>query len=355
MTIKPGRIGVNMGEPWWVVVSCYIHSLPKGENPNPDLVAAAVSFHQDPAFTETALFRARRAGNESPYIEVIAASCAVLELRLDDGLAHGLYAMNHAPEEARFGLAPVMHEAALASFKLKVALDLETQFESLKPPANTDYSGALARTIQDYEAMPKRSFANPIYVIDKLPVRDVTSAMESLMPADEEYGSGSKEAAASFRKDRRSDFSLPSGHYHLYRHGPTGKNVDFSAHCRFKDTDQDQTPFAKCIKIGLTEKGSKQMLISLVLSTNGVLVASGLQMPPCKLDVQQLLKDEFDLRMVAVGNRCELTVNGTTVFYGPILADERTRELNLLIQHVGVTGEWRDVSWRTAPAREEKR
>jgi hypothetical protein len=50
--------------------------------------------------------------------------------------------------------------------------------------------------------------------------------------------------------------------------------------------------------------------------------------------------------MTAVGKRCEIDVNQTRIFYGPILSPPHTRQMRLVIKAVGVKGVVSNVVWK---------
>ena len=71
------------------------------------------------------------------------------------------------------------------------------------------------------------------------------------------------------------------------------------------------------------------------------------------LDLSHQLSPEkpFKLQMTAVGDRVEVRVDGRRIFYGPLLADEPTRQLAVRLHLQGMTGSFNDIGWRTAVAR----
>lgn len=57
------------------------------------------------------------------------------------------------------------------------------------------------------------------------------------------------------------------------------------------------------------------------------------------------------IRMLIVGRRCQVLINGHTIFAGPVSEDEKDRKLGTLVHPVGVHAVAHGYTWRIAEER----
>lgn len=343
ITFDPGEIGITL-EHFWRPDVVYHNELADGEKPDPLILAAATVLLSDPELAETALLRAQQAGGNKPIINFFAAALATAEARFDDALAFGDQAIAHAVPDDKPIVADFLHTAALASFRLKYALDLEKSYAFLKPPQDSDEDGLLEKTIQhlgkvsDWPDSPADEFS-------KLATQDMATQMSSTATPDEQ-GAGTKVAATDIRQHDSTTFQAPDGSYNLYVLGPMGHNVQFTAHCHFQDTGSKHSEYDKCLELGLSPRGLHGESVDMEVIDSGQIKLRSRWNPDYTCNLGPAIIKGFNVTMTAVGKRCEIDVNQTRIFYGPILSPPHTRQMRLVIKAVGVKGVVSNVVWK---------
>jgi hypothetical protein len=343
VTVNTGEIGITL-EHFWRPDVVYHNELADGEKPDPLILAAATVLQSDPELAETALLHAQQVGGNQQAIDFLAAAIAMSEARFDDALAFGSQAIDHAAPDDKPIVADFLHTAALASFRLKYALDLEKSYAFLKPLQDSGDVGMLEKTIRrlgdipDWPDSPADEFA-------KLTTQDMAKQMTSTANPDEQ-GSGTNIAAGDIRQHDGTNFEAPDGTYHLYVLGPTGHNIQFTAHCHFQATDSKRGDWNKCIKFGLSPRGLKEQDLQMIITDEGRVEVEGPWNPPYAFHVDPAIAKGFNVTMTAVGQRCEIDVNKMRIFYGPFLSPPETRQVRLVIQAIGIKGAVGKVVWK---------
>ena len=345
-----GNIGVTANS-FFQLDRAYVLSLPPNEKPSDDVLVAIAEQSGNPIAAETALSHARAAGNKSPIIDFIQTLIDFNELRFDDAVAFGMQAMQEIPDDA-FRLAPCVHTAALATFHWKLAMDLEKRFpnEFIKTDPDDDSQSAIADAVGEFEKMPVDAMTNPIEAFTKLKFQDHSTKPNSPgMPTME----ASEFTAKSFRQNHSADFAAADGNYANIALGPAGKNVDFGITCHFKATGSRHGEYAKALLIGLVDKKTLESPCTLQIETSGTATLFGARHSALyDVNLLQVIKDDhrFKVHAAAVGNRCEIVIDGSRVYYGPELHEETTRNLVAFMKVVGVKGTFSELTWRTAGA-----
>jgi hypothetical protein len=343
ITFETGEIGITL-EHFWRPDVVYRNESPPGTTLDPLILAAAAVLQSDPELAETALLHAQQAGGDEQAINFLATAITTAEARFDDALAFGNLAIVHANNEDKPILADFLHTAALASFRLKYALDLEKSYAFLKPAGDSDYIGMLDKTIKklvdvpDWPNTPAEDFA-------KLTTQDMAKQMNSTANPDEQ-GSGTKVAAADIRQRGGTDFNAPADSYNLYVLGPVGHNVQFSCHCHFQDTGSQIGDYDKCVIIGLSPRGLKESALQIEIMDTGEVDVGGPWNPGYTCNLGPAIAKGFNVTMTAVGQRCEIDVNKARVFYGPILSPPETRQIRLMLKAIGVKGVFNNIVWK---------
>jgi PDZ domain len=343
VTFEPGEIGITL-EHFWRPDVVYRNELGVDEKTDPLILAAATVLQSDPELAETAIFHAQQAGGNQQVIFFLAAAIATAEARFDDALAFGNQAITNAAADDKPIVADFLHTAALGSFRLKYALDLEKSYAFLKPLQDSDYVGMLEKTIKQFGDIPNWP-DSPADEFAKLNTQDMAKRMTSTANPDEQ-GSGTKIAAGDIRQRDSTNFEAPDGTFNLFVLGPTGHNIQFTAHCHFQATDSKQSEWDKCVKFGLSPRGLNEQDLEIVVTDSGEIKVSGPWNPPYSCNLGPTVAKGFNVTMTAVGQRCEIDVNKMRIFYGPILSPPKTRQLRLVIQAIGIKGAVGKVVWK---------
>jgi hypothetical protein len=153
-------------------------------------------------------------------------------------------------------------------------------------------------------------------------------------------------------------FSSADGYYTMCICGPTATDFKFSARCHFAATDNGNSGYVKVVRVGASDNGSTVIQLELFLDGYADVTTEATDESSTevvRLNLTRLITGnrQFMLKMAVVGDRYEYMIDGRRVFYGPMpaLPSVDTRKLNLMIQTVGVTGEFTQVNWRTTAAR----
>jgi hypothetical protein len=307
------------------------------------VLVAAANFMDDPDLAETALLHAQQAGYDGRLFYTLAAKIAFQQFRFDDALAFGwhLVAARHPIGN---DLAVTLNQAALLDFKLEQSLDLASRFPNViheQPQVN--------QMAKDYRAMPADSGPNPIARLSHLKRNKVASFSPFVPAGDRDFTDGfSKWGADIFNHDQPVDLNIPSDHYNLYLFDPSFANVAVTVHFDLHDTDNENAENSKSVSVALFDTTVPQPQRRLPMNMVRVHVASCLEMGVEGFGLKnQLLwtppphipwHAKGTIRIVILHNRCEATLDGRRVFYGPVLASEATRRYGLSIQVIGMSG-----------------
>jgi hypothetical protein len=349
ITFNTGEIGITL-EHFWRPDVVYHNELSDGARPDPLILAAATVLQSDPELAETALLHAQQAGGDKQEINFLAAAIATSEARFDDAMAFANQAIDHAAPDDKPIVADFLHTAALASFHLKYALDLEKSYAFLKPPASSDDKGILEKTIRQLGDIPDWP-DSPADEFAKLATQDMTKKISAMAVGDEK-GAGTGQAAADIRASDRVSFDCPGDTYETFSYnlfvlGPTGHNVKFYGQCHFQSAEKKMTQWERCVRFGIAPRGSTAFeCLSVVITDAGAVHVHGPWNPECSCDLGPAIIKGFNVTMIAVGQRCEIDVNNNRVFYGPILAPTETRQLRLVFEAAGVKGALTNVVWK---------
>jgi hypothetical protein len=107
------------------------------------------------------------------------------------------------------------------------------------------------------------------------------------------------------------------------------------------------------VRFGLSLGGQKEMPISLGISSDGTVEIVGTNVPDFSYRLTRVYAQgkPFDVSIIVVGNRCEMDIAGIQAYRGPILEDEKSRQLCLLFDAVMAKGKLDQISWATSDAR----
>lgn len=307
------------------------------------VLVAAANFLDDPDLAETALLRAQQAGYDGRLLYPLAAKIAFQQFRYDDALAFGWHLISSGRSLGN-DLAVTLNQAALLDFKIEQSLELTRRF----PNVITEQS-AVEEMAKDYRAMPPDQSPNPIAQLPHLKRKKVATFMPFVPAGDQDFTDGfSKWAADLFNHEHKVDLDIPSDHYNLYLLNPSFANVAVTVHFDLYDTDDENAQNAKAVSFALFDTTAQQP--TRRLPPNSLRIG----LPACEeMSIEafglksQLLwttpphipwRSKGTLRMVILHNRCEASLDGRRIFYGPVVAPESSRKYGLWVQIIGMSG-----------------
>jgi hypothetical protein len=349
--VGPGEIEIKVADAW-LLEGQYLHELPTGVQPSDEVRIAARSVSSSPALAEAAMAHALRAGGPAtttPVALAVAAYALFNDARYDDALAYATAARPGLPVDCQTRLDQLIGDAALATFRFPLAVTVANRSPWYRPrvlPA--------AAEIDDYQARPhKVPMRNPVAA--GVEFTDRSGHLLNAAPDANNEAANSAAKIQSVAGNGTMPFDVADGKYTILECGPAGANVDFSAKCHFRITDLGHSGYPKVVRIGVTDGAGGTTLKELELYADGQADVVADDVPHAQLDLRRFIARgaPFDVRMTVVGDRYEVVIDGRRVFYGPMpsLAAEADRNLDLVVQCVGVTGELADLHWRTAGPR----
>jgi hypothetical protein len=345
--MNPGPLGIEITDTW-LLEGEYLRDLPAGVAPMDDLRVAARSIVHDPALAESALARARRIGGPAstgPAVDAIAAIALFEDDWFDAALAYATAAKAKLPQDCSNRFDELIAVSALATFRPAIADTIEGH--------GSDHFHQLISNAMDvanaFQLRP-HTVPQPNPCAANLPFVDQTHNVVAL-PA-EALGVINSDDTGSIRNSGSLPFSAPDAHYTSLECGPGDANVDFSAQCHFAASDNGNSQFDKVVRIGVAYRGARMKQFELYL--RGFAVESrDSDSPEAQVSISRLIAGDrkFNIRMTVVGDRCELDIDGRRIFYGPMPAElaDMDPKLTLVMQTVGVTGEFTNIHWRTFP------
>jgi hypothetical protein len=327
----------------WRPADAYARSAQHDARWDDQMFVAATSFHEDPDLAEMALCRAQKAGYDGSLLLPLATKIAFRQIRFDDCLAFGwqLIVQNRGVGK---DLAGMLHEAALLNFKLDQAMELARRF-----PNVIDQDPAVAEAAKAYRAFPSDKSPNPVAMLPKLH-RTVVETFSPFIPDGQFKGTAdvTKWAANEFNKNRVMDLVIPTNHQMPYTLKPAFANVAMTVKFDLHETDDDPGDYAKCIRVGLFNTSVEQPPYSMPSDSIQIMVteteetvidAFGMEKQTVRNRPPHLPdRCRGTLQFVILHHRCEVTLDGRRVYYGPVLADEATRKYGLWMQTVGMSG-----------------
>lgn len=307
------------------------------------VLVAAANFMDDPDLAETALLHAQRAGYDGRLLYPLAAKIAFQQFRFNDALAFGWHLLaTHRP--VGNDLLVTLNQAAVLDFKLEQSLDLASRF-----PNVVNKQPRVVQMAEGYRAMPADNGPNPIARLPHLKRNKVASFSPFLPPGEGDLSDGlSKWAVEGFSHDHSVELNVPTEHDNRFVFGPSFANVAASVKFDLHDTDSQLSDALKLISVELFDTSAPQRERDAPKHAMRVHIVSCMEM-----DVEAFgLRNELlwtapphipwhckgTLRIVILHNRCEATLDGRRVFYGPVLAPEASRRYGISIVVNGLSG-----------------
>lgn len=326
----------------WRPDQAYARSAERDPRWDDAMLVAGATFRDDPDLAETALQHAQQAGYEGRMLLPLAARIAFAECRFADCLAFGwqvLIKRGSVGEE----LALILYKAALLDFKLDQAIELAQKY-----PGAIENPEPIIELARSYRALPPDSSPSPIAMLSKLKRSPVVRLeglnISNFMQATQALNQSSAE---EFNKDGHLDLVIPSEHQHPMGLSPGFANIAVTVKFDCRQTDDQATRFDRCVRVALFNVKSelpKYVLpsdaIDVEVTDDGIEVgafgASKLHFRACPPLLPERCRRT--LCVVILHHRCEVTIDGRRIFYGPVLSDETKRQYNLFIQIVGLSG-----------------
>jgi hypothetical protein len=346
VTVAAGPPGI-IAENAWIAESQYLQSLAADAKPVDEIRIAARCALTDPQLAESALAHAQKnkaAGIDGEIFDTIAAMAFHGDSSFESALSYGTVARKTIPAGAAAMLNRICFESAYATFRYPVAKELaknDARYQEVLP--------GISDAIDVYQQLNHTAAElNP--AASKIAFTDQSKNLINTAPNrnNEAHSSGTR--IASFIANGVIGFSSPGGKYTVCRCGPGDTNIDFSADCHFAATDHNPTRYVRVLRVGVETDGP--LARTLEIYTDGSAnITTDREIPVPRLDLKRLIdKDrKFNLKMTIVGDRYEFTIDGKRIFYGPMPSAE-ARSLRLSIQTVGITGQFSNAHWSTAPA-----
>ena len=305
-----------------------------------ELFVAAASYLDDPDLAETALLHAQKAGYNGLFLDPMAERIAFRQFRYDDALAFGWHLMNSG-RRLPADMVRDLYLAAMLDFKLEQAKQIAELYpDAIPTPADID------QLIKAYRAMPVDRSANPISRLEHLN-RKTVDPYSNLVPytLNESVNQMTKWAAGEFTKHKRIDFNIPSDHSDVNVIDTGCANVCVTANYDMYPTDDQDGQYMKLMQVGLIDLGSPPLDPTAIFTIDVspfqeiMISAFGFE-PPLLWAAPPHLNWQCrgQMKIVILHNRCEATINGHRIFYGPVFSPEKGRHYGILIRDLGLSG-----------------
>ncbi|MGD0387537.1 MAG: hypothetical protein ABSC42_01170 [Tepidisphaeraceae bacterium] len=352
--VDRGRLGIQVGDVW-LLEGLYLHNLPAGVAPVDEVRVAARCAQSDPELAESALAHAKiigGPGTQGPAVDAIAAVALYTDDWFEKALAYAISASKTLPQNCRDQMKPIIFDSAIATFRFPLARAIAKGDDRYNDPL-----GAVLPAIDAFQ-QGRHKVAEPNPTAAVISFTDHTQNATNFAPhANSEFESTTY-ALWYMAHNRALPFSTADGYYTRCICGPAATDFKFSARCHFAATDNGNSGYVKVVRVGACDNGSPVIQLELFLDGYADVTAAATDesyTAVVRLNLTRLITGnrQFMLEMAIVGDRYEYMIDGRRVFYGPMPASPAvdTRKLNLMIQTVGVTGEFSQVNWRTAAAR----
>lgn len=306
------------------------------------VLVAAANFWNDPDLAETALIHAQQAGYNGRLLYPLAVKIAFQQFRYDQALAFGWHLLNSGTLGK--DLAANLYQAAVMGFKLEQAVELERRYPDVIVP-----QPQIAEMARAYRAMPGDNSPNPIAQLPHVKRSKVTSFSAFVPTGAQDFrGDLSQWAANEFNHAHRADVSIPTGHYNVFMLNPSFPNIAVTVNFDLYDSSDEDSQVSSTCDFGLFDTTDPQPHHHLPPNSLKVSVLSSeaIQIRAFGLRNQLLwpapphlpFRSKGMLQMVILHNRCEASLNGRRIYYGPVLFPESSRKYGLWIQVIGMSG-----------------
>ncbi len=343
VTVPPGLMGTTNSD-GWLLEAQYMHDLPAGTPPSEQVRVASKCCLSDPDLALAALARASGPAASGPFVYLIAASASSADGQMEDALAYAMAARAALPAGTARRLDAMAVRPAIATFRWPLA----------KALGSTDE--VVLAAVDAYEARPHAAAeADPVtagngrFVGQLKRLENLTTRADGLHANADWY-------VKNLRDNGKTSFDSPDGHFAQADVGPLAANVDAWARYHYKANAVTQHDWGQAGQIGLWD--GWRAAVTLVLAPGGMAQIEYDRHPVVTLSLPHLIGNDrhFTVRVTAVGDRIEYTIDGRRVFYGPLpadLADEAGRKLPPLhLGWVGIKGDVEDFHYRTMGPRE---
>jgi hypothetical protein len=187
--------------------------------------------------------------------------------------------------------------------------------------------------------------------LDTAHFRDASARVISLLTGNDDT-TDSTGTAKELRERGKLDLIAPKNEYRLFLFGPTGRNVDASLDVTFTASDHSPEDQSPSFSFGLIDNRIKGIpFTKLSLFEFGDVLVQRYGGKDYRLLMPAPKDGHWHIRMLIVGRRCQVLINGYSIFAGPVSEDEKDRKLGTLVQPVSVHAVVHDYTWRIAEER----
>ena len=346
--LHPGPLGMTCGFHWGTFQS-YMQA--PGHAPQFDdaFQVVGVTYMDDPALAETALWNAWQAGYRGYPLLSAMAYGRFKEHRFDEALAFAMLAMKQATAAERQQLGQLATNAAWMTFNLPLARELRNQY----PSANELETASLDAAIEAFSPFADENVPNPIEQLRGMDCQDMTAAIENWL-VEQPASDWARHFAQELAAHGKAAFSTGGGSFEMMSIGPCAADVDLRFAIKFHATDQNNPRWRRTFYVAIADAAlDGRPVVRLNFFDTGKLEVTRTDGPGSDVwySPPVTLEEPAHVRITIVGHRMEVVVNGQRLLYGPISNDPGARLMGAVVGESGVTGELTDVSWRHARAK----
>ena len=319
------------------------------------VLIASVSRNKDPELALAALARAQKAGCDEHIggyvIPGIACLAAFSDCRFDEALAFGAITIREVEQRHKAVFATWMKPAAAATFKLPYWFELQQMPGVIQEP---DKAAEFRRDIEQFQKLGSRVLPDPLDELKNYAFEDASLKLSALFPGDLE-GLNMGPTLDALNTWGTCNFTAHSDHFAVKALGPAGRNVDVAIYFTFKPSDEvEKRQYGRAFAFGLVnqrgEKGVYETGPNLCMSMYdyGGVEISRHEKKDFVFTYPHLTKGLHRGRIIAVGPRYEIILDGRRVARGIVREEERDRNLGIFFQATGLTTSIASYSWRIA-------
>lgn len=340
--VAPGKIGIWSVTHWQPELQ-YLRNESRRGVWDKEVLVGIVARESDPDLAETAWHRAVKLGYNRDYFSAqFGIAIALAQGRPEIAADFADFARQANAEKGQRVHPLLMYRAALANYQLTEALRL-VRSHPLTFDINPDVL---------------------LYEIDR---------HSNLSPDDRELPVPHQQAAAMYRDDllpraqgreyfsikdylptlQRGDvlkLGVSAGNYKYVFFGPSYpvRNIDLTVRVKAKPTSDAGSEWAKLVEVGLlrdVDQSRNEIMKLRLQQQNGDVQPGSLVRPSHSAGLVSLEysdatvhldgKQEQEIRLIRIGGRGEIFLNGKRVLYGPV--PEHANQMNVYIRTIGTT------------------
>ncbi|MBI2192860.1 MAG: hypothetical protein HYU36_12850 [Planctomycetes bacterium] len=346
---QPGRKGLEVYARWWWPEVQYLREQKRDPAWEKEMIIATALAWEDPDLAETALARAVAKGfPRGVLLDLLAAAQALNQARFSEAMSHAWFALQSDPDSLTAAI--ILHDAAVADFKLKAAAEMVRKFPGLFPRSDM---AELGRLIADHRGLPAGRRDEPPPSVSAARRR-----RRSLLPEMFALNENTRPAVEAVRATHRTMLGVEAGSFIPLVVGPAVKNAEIELRFKVAATDREKTKFARVFGAGWIDLNGPK---ADNLRTNGIIDGalalrfwhpnrmdirhgySSLNRSLCIPHMTMSHSTTHHLRMILFGGRSEILLDGKRLLDGP--SPVGARLLAPFIKTVGMNAEVWDIEF----------